>query len=310
MKKVLLLLTCLILPRVVTLCLPMPAPRAGAVRRRDFKLSAVSVGERRLVGPPDFDSVSCAVNIPSALLDVLEASNRGFLVLLALDAFNIIDVDFSPVTDLSNNELTLAGIGFTLLIPLIKEIYENFAKPPPPTPQKQIREKLMLKYNPPASNPWSGTNFVEQDVLDFVTNNTLRKTLVLVDPTGTAKPDLLDGMFRGQTRIVAPAMKKLSLDEDISNFFDLPGTKGLDTLANLIEKGIKPDLGGMPVTPAKLIVDLVDVDDDTKIRSVVKEVKLLKEKAGTNVITIVVVANGASIQALPPVTQNALQVLS
>mmetsp|Transcript_17910 Transcript_17910/g.57948 ORF Transcript_17910/g.57948 Transcript_17910/m.57948 type:complete len:310 (-) Transcript_17910:401-1330(-) len=304
MKKVLLLLTCLILPRVVTLCLPMPAPRAGAVRRRDFKLSAVSVGERRLVGPPDFDSVSCAVNIPSALLDVLEASNRGFLVLLALDAFNIIDVDFSPVTDLSNNELTLAGIGFTLLIPLIKEIYENFAKPPPPTPQKQIREKLMLKYNPPASNPWSGTNFVEQDVLDFVTNNTLRKTLVLVDPTGTAKPDLLDGMFRGQTRIVAPAMKKLSLDEDISNFFDLPGTKGLDTLANLIEKGIKPDLGGMPVTPAKLLIDVPRKATDTDVVNILTDVATLKGVAGANVIPIVCLASSYNITALPLTLSN------
>jgi len=304
MKKVLLLLTCLILPRVVTLCLPMPAPRAGAVRRRDFKLSAVSVGERRLVVPPVSDSVSWALNIPSALLDVLEASNRGFLVLLALDAFNIIDVDFSPVTDLSNNELTLAGIGFTLLIPLIKEIYENFAKPPPPTPQKQIREKLMLKYNPPPSNPWPGKPFKEKDVLTFVENNAIDKTLVLVDPSGTAKRNLLDAIFRGQINVVAPAMKKLSLDDDISNFFDLPATKGLDTLANLIEKGIKPDLGGMPVTPAKLLIDVPRKATDTDVVNILTDVATLKGVAGANVIPIVCLASSYNITALPLTLSN------
>ena len=102
-------------------------------------------------------------------------------------------------------------------------------------------------------------------------------------------------------------MSKLSLVEDLCTFFGVKD-QGLDALADLIEKGIKPEFGGK-LRPAKLIIALVGVDDDAKIRNVIREVNLLKQAAGDNIITIVTVTNRASIRALPEPTRNALQVL-
>ena len=177
-------------------------------------------------------------------------------------------------------------------------------------PQNLVIAKLQKPYDPPPSTPWSGNITWGQQVLDLVEDNPLRKTLVLVDPSGNAKVDLLDDLFRDQVDVVAPAMKKLSLDEDISKYLDLKETKGLDAFVDVIKKGIKPDLGGMRVIPAKLIVDLLKVDDDAKISSVIRDVTLLKERAGDNVVSIITVANGTSIRTLPQTIRNALQVLS
>jgi len=174
-------------------------------------------------------------------------------------------------------------------------------------PGRQVRAKLRKPFNPPASNPWPGKPFKEKDVLTFVENNAIDKTLVLVDPSGTAKRNLLDAIFRGQTRIVAPAMNELSLKKDICEFFGVKD-QGIDALAGLFATAVKSPYGGKP-TPVKLIVNLASVDDDTKLRSVIREVDLLKQAAGDNIITIVTVAQRAYIQALPQAAKNTLQVL-
>jgi len=174
--------------------------------------------------------------------------------------------------------------------------------------EMMIRAKLKKPYAPPLSNPWTGNTTWAQEVEAFVDKNELRKTLVLVDPSGTAKPDLLDPLFRDKIHVVAPAMDELSLKKGLCEFFGVKD-RGVDALAGLIEDGIKFPFGSA-LLPAKLLVNLASVDDDAKIRSVFREVDLLKRAAGDNVVTIVTVSNGTFVGALPRSLQSALQVLS
>jgi len=179
-------------------------------------------------------------------------------------------------------------------------------------PEGLVRAKLKKPYDPPQSKPWTGTNFgltnVTAYVLDVVENNSSDTTLVFVDPSGTAKRSILDDIFRGEIHVVAPALDELSLKKGLCEFFGVKD-RGVDALAGLIEDGIKFPFGSA-LLPAKLLVNLASVDDDAKIRSVIREVDLLKRAAGDNVVTIVTVSKRASIQALPQAILIALRVLS
>ena len=177
-------------------------------------------------------------------------------------------------------------------------------------PQNIVSAKLRQRFAPPPSYPWTGNQDWPQNVTTFVKDNPFRKTLVLVDPTGNAKPDLLDDLFRGKIHVTDPVMTKLSLEEDLSKFFDLKETKGLNVIAGLIAKAIEPEFPAIPVDPVKLIIKIPDTATDEQAVKMLSDIRSLKETAGSNIVSIVTVANGTFINALPQGLRSVLEILS
>jgi hypothetical protein len=81
---------------------------------------------------------------------------------------------------------------------------------------------------------------VKEAVDKFVVENQRKKTLVLIDPSGTVKTDLLDNMFH--RRVLAPAMTSLSLEGSISKLLVLVEPLGLAQIARFIGEALKPSL--------------------------------------------------------------------
>ena len=78
------------------------------------------------------------------------------------------------------------------------------------TPESRVRPVLRKRYDPPPSDAWTGAADWEAKINAFVEKNPLDKTLVLVDPSGTARRNLLDDIFRGQIHVIAPALGDMS----------------------------------------------------------------------------------------------------
>ena len=282
-----------------TLAFRVPSGGAAVDRLRRLPLRSTTAPNEQQFEPPPRQPT----HVPS-LIDLLPPA--GSFPTEAYDTAKVLTVVYLSVrvagVELSD-AVNLAG--FAVALATIYGVVDKRRN----EPDCRVREALEKPYDPPQSKPWTGTNFGEKEVLEFVDKNELRKTLVFVDPSGNAKPDLLDDIFRGEIHVVAPTMKKLSLDEDLGKEFDLKETKGLGVLAGLIKNGIKFPFGSA-LLPAKLLVNLAFVDDNSKLGSVIREVVLLKQAAGANVVTIVTVANGTFVGDLPQSLQSALQVLS
>ena len=235
------------------------------------------------------------VKVPQSAFDGVQIANLALILLVNRG----VDVPISV------QEAGLIFSGLTFALNVVKTIND----PPTPIPESLVRANLKKVFVPPPNATWTGINFGEEQVLDFVNRNPAFETLVLEDPSGTVKKNLLNGLFRGEIHVVDPTMTALSLEEDLSKFFGLKETKGLDDIARWIKNGITFPFGSR-LLPAKVIVDLLDVDEPATLRSVVNEVTLLKEKAGDNVVTIITVANDDFITNLPLPTSNTLKVLS
>lgn len=75
-------------------------------------------------------------------------------------------------------------------------------------------------------------------------------------------------------------MTRLQLKQSLCLIFEIDSTNVIvhEFVELLIVKGIKPRFGGMPKTPAKLVVDLPYVDDETAaINQIFGDVTLMKE---------------------------------
>jgi len=272
------------------------APTSGVVRVRGQELRAVTGADQRT----KFELLRLPMlNLPSTP-ELHSAAISLNVALLTAQATGVeFDEAFKYVPVLS----CCAFLGYTTIATANERRLKQLQEP-----EALVRAKLKARYDPPPSNPWTGNATWAQEVEAFVDKNELRKTLVLVDPSGTAKPDLLDPLFSDKIHVVAPAMTTLSLEEDLGKFFGFKD-KGLDDLAGWIKDGITFPLGSA-LLPAKLIVKVPSRATTEDIVTILSDVNELKEKAGQNIITIVTITDGTVVGSLAQDLLSALQVLS
>jgi len=271
-----------------------------AAPKRDLRLQTTVTIDGRGLGrspwhPPTWQAV--VVGVPDEVLTGIPYVTLGLntLLLAGVDLPGI-PAEYGPYVVAAGIVVNVVGIWLNNQKPQVKI-------------QMMVQEKLKDPYDPPPSNPWTGNATWTQEVEKFVTNNAIDTTLVLVDPTGTAKRNLIDPTFRDQIHVVAPALDELSLKKGISQEFDLKDTKGLGVLAGLIKVGIKFPFGS-GLLPAKLIIKVPSTATTEDIVTILSDVNELKEKAGANIIPIVTVESDTFVGALSQSLRSALQVLS
>lgn len=278
------LLVVLVVPGVLTFQVPTTPPTKRVVGLH------LSVNDPWSVKDSWLDAV--IRRAPAEVCDGVRWVNFAVAVLC------ITKYEFPPPLD----SLTVA---VTTLVVALLQIAFDARKRAISSPEFLVRTKIKTPYVP----EWPGPSSWVQEVQSFVGNNSGGTTLVLVDPTATVKEDLLDEMFRGQARIVAPVMDNMVLSEDLAKDLDIDDVS-LDQIANLIAQNVRPLLPGvLPVNPAKIIIDLLPVQDPTTLSSVVRDVTLFKDAVQGNAVTIVTVPNGDFIKNLPLPIQNKLTVL-
>jgi len=176
---------------------------------------------------------------------------------------------------------------------------------PAPSPEALVRKRLKTRYDPPPNATWTGKPSWERDVPTFVARNPASETLLVVDPSAES---LLSGLFRGQLHVVVPSMDEFSLKKGLSEYFDLPETKGEDVLANLVKKGINEGNDHRPATVLVFVPPTATTQDKVRMFS---DVDLLKRHAGDAVVTIVAVDDAeAVLRKAHPSLRRRLQVLS
>ena len=157
---------------------------------------------------------------------------------------------------------------------------------------KEVQRRI---YDTAESDEWSGSESLRSSVTAHVLENPNDKTAVLIDPSGKIKRQLLDNMFRGQKSIIAPKMKKLSLDEDMSMYLGLKAADflGLDELGRLMKDVTKPPrfpldhfISRSTTRPFVCIVDVPKVATEKEVVVILRDASMLQEAGGKSVITV------------------------
>ena len=173
------------------------------------------------------------------------------------------------------------------------------------TPESMLRQLQHLEYDPDVCPEWSGTE--SGGVEAHVTGNP-DKTAVLIDPSGEIKRQLLDSMFRGQKRIIAPKMETLKLSKDVSMELGLKDADslGLGELGRLMNKVTKPPRFRLvrffrrsKTGPFICIIDIPKDATENDVVVLLRSAARLKEAAGKSVVTIACLEAPYDITKLP-----------
>ena len=170
-------------------------------------------------------------------------------------------------------------------------------------PGRGLRATLDDLYAPDDFPGWCGEASAKEAVEAFVADRRKRDTLVFVDPKGLIKRRLLDNMYRGQRRVVAPTMKSPSLKKAIQEHFGISEDLDAGAIGRSMRETNEDD-------PVKVLLDLSLTEDPEKIKDALTYARYLKEAAGDAVATIAVVNDAKFIHELPKPLKTYLQVIT